>query len=111
MNSISLEKQTQLDEILQNPGCSVIFKHNTTCPISKNARINFERNLSMLPPETKVYFLDLLSYRDLSNSIAEQLDVVHESPQVLMVRNGKCEFHQALYDISPEQIAQAISKE
>jgi bacillithiol system protein YtxJ len=108
MNSIALENQEQLDKLKSASGYSVIFKHNTTCPISKNTRANFEKNAGMLPEGTDVYFLDLLSYREISNSIAEQFDVQHESPQLLVIKDGQCTFSQSLYDISAEDAADAI---
>ena len=109
MNSIALETPEQLDSIKSTKGYSVIFKHNTTCPISKNTRANFEKNVGLLPNDTNVYFLDLLTYRDISNAIAERFDVKHESPQLLVIKDGECKFHQSLYDISAEDAAQAIS--
>ncbi|HEY0057249.1 MAG TPA: bacillithiol system redox-active protein YtxJ [Pedobacter sp.] len=109
MNSIALETQDQLENIKSAQGYSVIFKHNTTCPISKNTRADFEKNANLLPNETNIYFLDLLTYRDISNSIAEKFDVKHESPQLLVIKDGECKFHQSLYDISAEDAAQAIN--
>ena len=108
MNSIALENQEQLDNIQSAEGYSVIFKHNTTCPISKNTRADFEQNAGLLPNETNVYFLDLLTYRDISNAIAEKFDVKHQSPQLLVIKDGECKFHQSLYDISAEDAARAI---
>ncbi|HEX8377196.1 MAG TPA: bacillithiol system redox-active protein YtxJ [Pedobacter sp.] len=109
MNSIALETQDQLEDINSFQGYSIIFKHNTTCPISKNTRADFEKKANLLPNETNVYFLDLLTYRDISNSIAEKFDIKHESPQLLVIKNGECKFHQSLYDISAEDAAQAMS--
>ncbi|MBC8054928.1 MAG: bacillithiol system redox-active protein YtxJ [Sphingobacteriaceae bacterium] len=108
MNTTPLEKQDQLEEIKSAQGYSVIFKHNTTCPISKNRRANFEKNVELLPQGTAIYFLDLLSYREISDAIATSFDVKHESPQLLLIKDGACTFHQSLYDISAEDTAGAI---
>ena len=108
MKTLALQSHDQLESIKTDKGYSVIFKHNTTCPISKNTRENFERDLEVLPQETPVYFLDLLNYREISNAIAEDFNVTHESPQLLLIKDGKCTFHQSLYDISASETAQAM---
>jgi bacillithiol system protein YtxJ len=109
MKSISLENQQQLQELKRAKGYSVIFKHNTSCPISKTVRSHFEKEMATFPGEAQVYFLDLLSYRDLSNAIAENFSVNHESPQMLVIKDGECCFHQSLYDISVNDAANAMN--
>ena len=41
----------------------------------------------------KPYYLDLIAHRDISNKIAQQWNIEHESPQVLVIENGKCTYH------------------
>jgi len=73
-----------------------IFKHSTRCNISRMALDRLERNWNESEMgHLKPYFLDLISYRDISNQVAEQFDVEHESPQVLIIDKG-----QAVYDQS-----------
>src|ERR671920_300653 len=100
MEFTPLEKNTQLDGIKNANGITLIFKHNTTCPISKSMRAQFEREADSIPNVNSVYVLDLLTYRDLSDAIAQQFDVPHESPQLLVIRDGKCIHNQSLYNIS-----------
>lgn len=67
-----------------------IFKHSTRCFISKTVLKNFEKEVSQNPDTNIVfYFLDLIKYRDLSNKIAEDFNVRHESPQLIVFENGK----------------------
>jgi bacillithiol system protein YtxJ len=75
----------------------LIFKHSTTCNISAMALNRLERNWDVkeMDPHVDAYFLDLKTYRQISNGIATLFDVEHESPQVLIIRNGK-----AVYDSS-----------
>ncbi|MFD2163551.1 bacillithiol system redox-active protein YtxJ [Paradesertivirga mongoliensis] len=108
MKTFSLETFEQLENLKSSGGCSVIFKHNTSCPISKNTLAAFEKNASSLPEGTNIYFLDLLSYRELSDAIADRFKVKHESPQILVISEGECRFHQSHYDISAEDAAAAI---
>ncbi len=91
MNWIELNKEEQIDQIREESKVQpvLIFKHSTRCSISQTALNRFERNWSndLLP--VKTYFLDLLSYRNISNKIAQHFDVEHESPQVLLLDNTK----------------------
>ena len=66
-----------------------IFKHSTRCHISKTVLRNFEKEVEKSDKETEFYFLDLLAHRNLSNKIAEDLGVVHQSPQLIVLENGK----------------------
>lgn len=77
----------------------LVFKHSTRCSISRMALRQFEADWNL---EGKItpYFLDLLEYRPISNAIAERLGVVHQSPQVIVIKDG-----QAVYDASHEGIA------
>lgn len=108
MQFIPLERKQQLDEIREAQGYNVIFKHNTTCPISRRVRSDFEQEAQMLDKIKSVYFLDLLQHRDLSDAIAEQFGVAHESPQLLLIKDGQCTYKESLYDISAEATAEAI---
>lgn len=79
----------------------MIFKHSTSCSISATVLARMERNWKEEQVKGVVpYYLDLLSYRDLSNQIAQSYGVRHESPQVLLIQNGKCIYDASHYDIS-----------
>jgi len=86
---------SDLEEAVNNSFASenrfiFIFKHSTRCSISRMVLDRLERSLNVNEP---AYFLDLLSYRELSNLIAERFSVEHESPQVLVIKNGICTLH------------------
>lgn len=77
-----------------------IFKHSTSCFISKMVLKNFETDLNKHAPDGyKFYYLDLLSFRPISNQIAEQFLLRHESPQIIVLENGA-----AVYKASHENI-------
>lgn len=90
----------QLNEIvdLSNEKAVLIFKHSTRCSISRFALKQFENEFDL---EEKItpYFLDLLNYRDISNEIANRFDVFHQSPQILLIKNGKAIFSTSHDDI------------
>lgn len=100
MDWLPLNEVNQLQEIIseskENP--IVIFKHSTRCIISRTALKNFEKAFD-LEGKVKPYFLDLLEFRSVSNEIASIFNVTHQSPQVLMIKDGIC-----VYDASHDGI-------
>ena len=84
----------------------VIFKHSTRCIISKMVLAQLEENLDLIPEKTNLLYLDLLNHRDISNAIAEQLNVRHESPQVIVIKNGKATFHESHHSIDAAAVAE-----
>ena len=104
MNWIPLNDMHQLDLIEQNSFNTpqVIFKHSITCSISKMALARMER--SEAPDNIAFYYLDLLNNRSISNAIAEKFKVYHESPQVLIIKNGECTFDESHGGIQMEEI-------
>ena len=104
MNWIPLNSVEQLDLIHEASFVKpqVIFKHSTTCSISNMAFARFER--SAAPDTIDFYYLDLLSFRAISNSIAEKFKVHHESPQVLVIINGECTYDESHMGISMDEI-------
>ncbi|WP_423148592.1 bacillithiol system redox-active protein YtxJ [Rubrolithibacter danxiaensis] len=105
MNWIPLTQIEQLEEIGQNNGYSIIFKHSTRCSISLMAKKKFELEWDILPDTTPAYFLDLISYRSISNAIADKFKVHHESPQLLLIKDGECIYENSHSDISAEDTA------
>jgi len=94
---------TIVEESAQKP--AIIFKHSTRCSISRMALKNFEREYEIEEGTAKPYFLDLIAHRDVSNEIASRFKVVHQSPQVLVIKNG-----QSVYDSSHSDIDAGVVK-
>ena len=106
-NTLSQPNQlAQLDEESKNERV-VIFKHSTRCNISSAALNRIERKWKEEDDAlVKPYYLDLLSYRQLSYEIAEKYGVEHQSPQVLIIENGKCIFSTTHFDITYDSLFQ-----
>ncbi len=85
----------------------VIFKHSTRCSISSMALHRLERESA--PENAEFYFLDLLQYRSVSNEVANLFQVHHESPQVLIIKNGTCIYDESQYGISMQEITEQVS--
>lgn len=101
LNWNALTQIAQLDSIIEESAEKpvVIFKHSTRCSISRMALKNFEREYNLEESEVAPYFLDLLEHRDISNEIAQKFQVIHQSPQLLLIKNGK-----SVYDVSHSEI-------
>jgi bacillithiol system protein YtxJ len=109
MNWIPLTNLEQLNGIVDAEGYSVIFKHSTRCSVSMMAKKRFEHDWDAIPESTSVYFLDLISNREVSNAIAQKFSVHHESPQLLLIKNGECIYETSHGEISAEDLAEQIA--
>ena len=103
MNWIQLESAEQLNQIKQQQGYSLIFKHSTRCSISMMAKRRFELDWEDLPADMPLYFLDLIRFRDISGQVAQVFQVHHESPQLLLIKDGECILDQSHGAISVEE--------
>ncbi|MDO6437869.1 bacillithiol system redox-active protein YtxJ [Cyclobacterium sp. 1_MG-2023] len=107
MSWIKLEDASQLNAIKEqsNEKPVVIFKHSTSCSISGMAWNRLQRNWKDGNNEKFTpYYLDLLSYRALSNAIAEEFGVTHASPQVIVVKGGKAVYNNSHMGINYNEL-------
>lgn len=97
---IELTGLEQLDEIvtLSNTYTCVIFKHSTRCIVSRTALKQFEMQFEA-NEKIKLFFLDLLAYRPISNAIAERFNIEHQSPQIIVLKNEKVVYSTSHSDI------------
>ncbi len=81
----------QLDEIVaaSYKVPAVIFKHSTNCVMSTTLLWKFEKKFDFEPGRLKPYFLDLIALRNISDEIAARFDIKHESPQIVVIKDGK----------------------
>ncbi|KKB37559.1 bacillithiol system redox-active protein YtxJ [Bacillus thermotolerans] len=84
------------------------FKHSSTCPVSAQA---FEAYNAFLEehPEEKGYYLTVQESRDLSNYIAAQYEVIHQSPQAFLFENGQPSWHESHWKITKDGLADLSS--
>lgn len=112
MNWISLNSVEQIDQLASESAKApvLIFKHSTTCSISRTALDRLQRNYK--PEEIadiKTYYLDLLSFRPVSQAVAQKFNVVHESPQVLLIKNGKAVYTASHFEIDYRSILKQLN--
>lgn len=106
----SIETITQWKNILKNSEnqLTVVYKHSNACGVSVDARehmIEFEKS----HPEIPVYEVVVQTARDVSDAIEKNLDIVHESPQVIVLKNGIYTYHTSHYDIQVSTLAGHIA--
>ncbi|MCW3073782.1 MAG: ytxJ [Flaviaesturariibacter sp.] len=104
MNWIHLTSEEGLEALKKRSGevPQVIFKHSTRCSISSVAYQRLQK--ADAPGGIEFYLLDLIAYRSLSNKIAADFGVHHESPQVLVIKNGECVYDESHMGISMRDI-------
>jgi bacillithiol system protein YtxJ len=101
-----IEQLDQIKEVSESRPV-VVFKHSTRCNISSMAKSRLERSSS--PENVDFYYLDLIRYREISNQLAEQFQVHHQSPQVLLIRNGECIYDESHNGISMDDLKEQIA--
>lgn len=106
MNWTEITNAAQLSAVkdLSKAKPQLIFKHSTRCSISSMAKSRLERGVA--PEGIDFYYLDLIKHRDLSHQIAEVFDVSHESPQVLLIKNGECVYDESHSGITMDEIVE-----
>ena len=106
INWIPLTDLDQLNEIsmASNEKPMVIFKHSTRCSISRMALKQFENEYDLTDDEVTIYFLDLLSFRDISNAITTRFQVEHQSPQLILIKEEKVIYNASHSDIDAETL-------
>lgn len=99
----------QLNEIitLSNEKPVAIFKHSTRCSVSRMALRQFENEFD-LSDKVTAYFLDLIAYRDVSNEVAHRFGVQHQSPQLILIKNGKAVYNASHSDIDAGELKARI---
>ena len=94
VNWVALTEMSQLDEIIEESKTTpvLILKHSTRCSISLMVKNGLDKSWDIEDAKLKTYYLDLLKYRPISNQLAETFNIHHQSPQILVIKDGKCEY-------------------
>jgi bacillithiol system protein YtxJ len=77
------------DALAPTKGVRVLYKHSTQCGICDTAITELEAFMEQHPDAATFHYLDLLAHRDVSDAIAQRLGVKHESPQAIVLKEGK----------------------
>ena len=106
---IDLKSPEQINEIKEKSRTvpQVIFKHSTRCGTSALAKNRLENKEIATPIE--FYYLDVIGNRPISNIVAETFNIWHESPQVLVIKDGKCVYDESHIGIRMEDIIRKVA--
>lgn len=108
----TLSNLEQLDEIVElskTANCGVaIYKHSTHCGVSMMVSRAVRSAWDIDSLELPFYYLDLIRYRTVSNEVANKFNVRHESPQILIIKDGKCVYHASHSAISVDSVKEAV---
>ena len=98
-NSLSTLEQLDsiVEESLNKP--IAIFKYSSRCGTSRMALRQFEKNYYIEDNRIKLYFLDLIAFREVSNEVSIRFQVLHQSPQLIVIKNGNMIHHSSHYNI------------
>ena len=107
---IALTAEETLSKILENSTHKpqIIFKDSTTCGISAHAKERLITDYNVIEDKADFYYLDLLTYRSLSNYIAKTLMVTHQSPQLIVIKDKKVVYSASHHAISALEIAKYL---
>lgn len=106
-----LENIDQLNNIVEASFLKpqLIFKHSTRCSVSRFVLNEFKSGYGFSEVDFTAYFLDLLSYREISNAVAHQFDVVHQSPQLLIIKDGKAIAHASHENVNKIKLTEFLN--
>lgn len=110
LNWTPLNSVTEINTIIElSKNQSVlIFKHSTACGISRMVVKQFESLFNEENKQLKVYYLDLLNFREVSSKISEVFQVRHQSPQLLVIKNGVSVYDESHYEITKVNLSKFI---
>ena len=105
-----LKELKQLDDIVEESYQKpvVLFKHSISCGISAMAKYQLEMDWDFDSDDLSFYYLDLINHREVSNEIADRLGVIHQSPQIILLKNGKPSFNTSHHAISIDGLKNAL---
>ena len=104
---ISIEEINNIKEISKIQSI-LIFKHSRRCGISRMVMKQFESLFNEENKHLKVYYLDLLNFREVSSKLSEVFQVIHQSPQLLVVKNGISVYQESHYEITKVNLSKYI---
>ena len=107
MPLISVEEINTIKEISKNQSI-LIFKHSTRCGISRMVIKQFESLFNEENKQLKVYYLDLLNFREVSSKLSEVFQVIHQSPQLLVIKNGISVYDESHFGITKVNLSKFI---
>jgi bacillithiol system protein YtxJ len=107
---IPLRQDRDFEQLLERSKTNsvLIFKHSTQCPISAQAYEEFQR-FTRSAGDIACGLVLVIEDRSLSNAISQRLELRHESPQAIVVKNGRVTWHASHWSITADSLLEALS--
>lgn len=102
----ALEDCTEADALLSGGMPAWVFKHSATCPVSAQALDQVRDHLEQHPDQPAAMVV-VQTHRPVSNHVAERTQITHQSPQLMLVRDGRVLWHASHFDITADAMAEA----
>jgi bacillithiol system protein YtxJ len=108
---LQLQRNQDLEQLLERSTTDpvLIFKHSTQCPISSEAYEEF-RHFAESAEDVACALVLVIENRDVSNTIASRLGVRHESPQAIVVKDGRPAWTASHWSITADALSEALTK-
>ena len=106
MNWVVLTDYSQIQKALENSEPFLVFKHSTRCSISAMAKSRFERTYDI--QGVMAFYLDLITYRTISNQLVADFSIQHQSPQLLFIQEGICTYNASHNSINIDEIKEML---
>lgn len=103
----AVSKVEELIEVSRKCPC-LIFKHSHQCGVSHLVQLRLEEDWNLLGEEATTYRLDVIDRRDIARLVADTFQVHHESPQLLLIRDGECTYDASHLDITIEELKECF---
>ncbi len=106
---VAIEREEQVEAIaaLSHSRPCVVYKHSTRCSLSSLAKYRLEKEWNLAEDAVATFYIDIIAHRHLSRYLSERFEVYHESPQVLLIRDGECTYDASHLDISVADLRSA----
>lgn len=108
----TLSDETQIDQIISdsNKRPQIIFKHSTRCSTSALAYRRLRIIDSDLQESADIHYLDVIGSRPISHAVAERFGIPHESPQLLIIKDGQVVWHESHFAIQSDVVLDAVKE-
>ena len=103
MNCFNKADSNTLESLLNESATTVLFKHSNRCSISSVALSRLKDLCNDLKDGQKAILVDVIAQRELSNAIASKYQIQHESPQLIIIKDGEVVFHTSHLDITKDK--------
>ena len=106
----TLSDAGQIDQIISDSDKrpQIIYKHSTRCAVSAQAYRRLKIINAEIIEAADIYYLDVIASRPVSNAVAERFRIQHESPQLLLIKNGQVVWEESHYGIQGDAVLEAV---